>query len=159
MKKSIKIGLGFGVTSGAITTLGTMVGLYSGTHSTKAVIGGILMIAIADSFSDALGIHVSREVDRNSSIKDIWESTLTTFISKVVIAISFICPVAFFTLYTAIIISIIWGFLLLGLFSYYISKLRNIKPLHVISEHLVIASFVILLAQIAGFWINKTFIQ
>ena len=61
MKHSVKTGFTFGLTSGIITTLGLMVGLHSGTHSPRAVIGGILTIAIADAFSDALGIHLSEE--------------------------------------------------------------------------------------------------
>ena len=63
MKKSLKTGISFGLTSGTITTLGLMIGLNSGTNSRGIVIGGILTIAIADSFSDALGIHISEEAD------------------------------------------------------------------------------------------------
>ena len=61
MKPSYRTGLSFGLTSGIITTLGLIVGLNGSTHSKFAVIGGILTIAIADAFSDALGIHVSQE--------------------------------------------------------------------------------------------------
>ena len=42
MRPSWKTGVSFGLTSGVITTLGLMVGLYSGTHSRTVVIGGIL---------------------------------------------------------------------------------------------------------------------
>ena len=52
MKRSLKSGFGFGITSGIVTTLGLIVGLSSGTHSELAVIGGILSIAIADGLSD-----------------------------------------------------------------------------------------------------------
>lgn len=62
MRTSWKTGISFGLTSGVITTLGLMAGLYSGTHSRAIVIGGILTIAIADAMSDALGIHVSGTV-------------------------------------------------------------------------------------------------
>jgi len=63
MKSSLKTGLSFGLTSAIITTLGLMVGLHSGTHSRLAVIGGVLTIAIADAFSDAMGIHISEEAE------------------------------------------------------------------------------------------------
>ncbi len=56
MKESLNTGISFGLTSGVITTLGLIVGLHSGTHSKLAIIGGIITIAIADAFSDALGI-------------------------------------------------------------------------------------------------------
>ena len=54
MEHSFRVGMSFGLTSGIITTLGLIVGLHSGTHSKLAVIGGILTIAMADAFSDAL---------------------------------------------------------------------------------------------------------
>ena len=42
MKRSIKKGLGFGLASGVITTLGMMVGLNASTGSKLAIIGGII---------------------------------------------------------------------------------------------------------------------
>ena len=122
MRHSIKVGFSFGITSGIITTLGLMVGLSSGTHSKLAVIGGILTIAIADSMSDAMGIHISEEAENKHSSKEIWESTLSTFFCKFIIALSFILPVVFLDLDVSIIISIIWGFSLISIFSYTIAK-------------------------------------
>ncbi|MGB6865995.1 MAG: VIT1/CCC1 transporter family protein, partial [Candidatus Aminicenantaceae bacterium] len=90
MKHSLKTGFSFGLTSGIITTLGLMVGLHSGTHSKLVVIGGILTIAIADSFSDALGIHISEESENKHTKKEIWESTISTFLSKFVFALTFV---------------------------------------------------------------------
>jgi hypothetical protein len=61
MKDSIRTGISFGLTSVVITTLGLMVGLHAGTHSKIVVLAGILTIAIADAFSDALGIRFQRK--------------------------------------------------------------------------------------------------
>jgi VIT1/CCC1 family predicted Fe2+/Mn2+ transporter len=88
MKHSLKTGFSFGLTSGIITTLGLMVGLHSGTHSKLVVVGGILTIAIADAFSDALGIHISEESENKHTKKEIWESTISTFLSKFVFGAS-----------------------------------------------------------------------
>ena len=44
-----RTGLFFGATSGVITTIGLIVGLNSGTSSVTAVMGGIMVIAVADS--------------------------------------------------------------------------------------------------------------
>ena len=93
LKHSITVGFSFGLTSGIITTLGLMVGLNAGTHSKLAVIGGILTIAIADAFSDALGIHVSEESEDRHTNKQIWAATLATFFSKFFFALTFIIPV------------------------------------------------------------------
>ena len=107
MHKSLRAGFVFGLTSGVMTTLGLIVGLHSGTHSKLAVIGGIITIAIADSFSDSLGIHLSEESERLKE-KYIWEATIATFFSKLFFPLTFIIPVMLFQLTTSIIISIIW---------------------------------------------------
>jgi len=159
MKHSIKTGLSFGLTSGVITTLGLMVGLYSGTHSKLVVVGGILIIAVADALSDALGIHVSEESEGMHTEKEIWLSTVSTFFSKFIFALTFIVPVLLFELSTAIIISIIWGLLLLGVFSFKIAKEQKTNPWKVIAEHVIIAMIVIIATYCIGNWINSLFLS
>jgi VIT1/CCC1 family predicted Fe2+/Mn2+ transporter len=150
MRHSFKTGFSFGLTSAIITTLGLMVGLASGTHSRVAVIGGILVIAIADAFSDALGIHVSEESESVHTPKEIWEATGSTFVSKFVVAVTFVVPVILLNLGTAIIVSIAWGLTLLGIFSYYLARLQKEKPWKVVGEHLIIAIVVVIATHVAG---------
>ncbi len=157
MRHSLKTGFSFGLTSGVITTLGLMVGLHSGTGSKLVVIGGVLTIAIADAFSDALGIHISEEAENKHTTKEIWESTISTFLSKFVFALTFVVPVLLFQLSTAIIVSVIWGLSLLGIFSFQIAKEQKIEPWKVIIEHLVIALIVIIITHYVGDWISSTF--
>ncbi|MEM3437542.1 MAG: hypothetical protein QXP55_03275 [Nitrososphaerales archaeon] len=158
MKDSIKTGFSFGLTSGIITTLGLIVGLNAGTHSELAVIGGILTIAIADAFSDALGIHISEESKIKHTVKEIWESTASTFMSKFIFAMTFIVPILLFPLKIAIIMSVIWGLSLLGIFSFYIAKEQKVKAWRVIMEHLIIALVVIIMTNIVGDLIRITFV-
>ena len=153
MRLSIKKGFSFGLTSGIITTLGLIVGLHSGTHSDIVIIGGIFVIAVADAMSDALGIHVSEESENKHSTKEIWELTIATFLSKFVFALTFIIPVLFLQLSTAIIICVIWGLSLIAIFSYYMAKQQNIKPYRVILEHLLIAIIVIVITHYIGDWV------
>ena len=117
MKDSLCTGISFGLTSAVITTLGLMVGLHSGTHSKIVVLAGILTIAIADAFSDALGINVSEEAENKHTIKQIWAATISTFWAKFLFAMTFVVPVILFTLSTAIVISLIWGLSILSLLS------------------------------------------
>ena len=156
-KHSLEVGFSFGITSGIITTLGLMVGLNSGTHSQISVIGGILTIAIADSFSDALGIHISEESEGKHSEKEIWQSTITTFIAKFVFASLFILPVLLFELSTAIIVSIILGLSLLAILSFLLSQKQSTNAWQVVLEHLAVAVVVIILAHYAGVWIASSF--
>jgi len=157
MKHSLKVGFSFGITSGIITTLGLMVGLYSGTHSRLAVTGGILIIAIADAFSDALGIHISEEFENQHTPKQIWVSTISTFLSKFFFSLTFVIPVLLLKLSTAVIVSIIWGFLMLAMLSYRISKEQKVNSWKVIGEHLLIASIVIIATHYLGEWIALRF--
>jgi len=157
MKHSLIVGFSFGLTSGIITTLGLMVGLHSGTHSKLVVIGGVLTIAIADAFSDAFGIHISEESENKHTTKEIWESTIATFLSKFVFALTFIVPIMLFQLSTAIVISVVWGLSLLGLFSFYIAKEQKVKSWKVIIEHLCIALVVIIITHYVGEWVSSTF--
>jgi VIT1/CCC1 family predicted Fe2+/Mn2+ transporter len=157
MRHSIRVGFSFGLTSGAITTLGLMVGLHSGTHSRLVVIGGILTIAIADAFSDALGIHMSEEAEGRHTEREIWESTIATFFAKFVLALTFVVPVFLLELSTAILVSVIWGLCVLTLMSLSIAKEQDGKPWKVVVEHLVIALAVIVITHYVGDWIGSAF--
>ncbi|MBN1786386.1 MAG: hypothetical protein JW825_05320 [Candidatus Methanofastidiosa archaeon] len=157
MKDSFKTGIGFGLTSAIITTLGLMMGLYSGTGSEIAIIGGIITIAIADAFSDSLGIHISEESKEYTDSKHVWECTITTFLSKFIFALTFAVPVWFMELERAIIVNIAWGFSLITLFSYYISTIKNENPVRIIIEHVSIAFLVIIISYLVGLWVNSTF--
>lgn len=157
MKHSIKTGFSFGLTSGIITTLGLMVGLNSSTHSKLVVIGGILTIAVADALSDALGIHVSEESENVHREREIWEATISTFLTKLVFSLTFVIPILIWHLSTAIIINIVWGLFLLSIFSYCISKGQKVKPRKVILEHISIALSVIFITYYIGSWISSVF--
>lgn len=157
MNHSLKIGLGFGLASAVITTLGLMVGLEAGTSSRLAVIGGVITIAIADAFSDALGIHISEESENVHTNREIWLSTLSTFFSKALFALVFIIPLLIFELNAAIIINVAIGLLLLGVFSYLMAKKQNTKPWKVVGEHLLIAVVVITITHYLGKWVAATF--
>ncbi|MFA5141794.1 MAG: hypothetical protein WC471_02390 [Candidatus Woesearchaeota archaeon] len=150
MRRSFGAGFSFGLTSGVITTLGLMVGLEASTGSRLAVIGGVLTIAVADAFSDALGMHVSQESENKFSVREIWEATIMTFVAKFLFAMTFVVPIMFFSLTRAVEICILWGLLILGLYSYYLARRERIPPSKVIGEHLIIALIVVILTHYIG---------
>ena len=138
------------MTSAIITTLGLMVGLHSGTKSRLVVIGGILIIAIADAFSDALGIHISEESENKHATVEIWEATIATFFAKFIFASTFIIPLLLFPLNTAIIVSVLYGLILLSLFSLFMAREQGERPWKVIAEHLLIAVVVVIITHYVG---------
>lgn len=158
IEHSLKVGLSFGLTSAVITTLGLIVGLDASINTKMAVLGGILIIAIADAFSDSLGIHVSEESENVHTPAEIWKSTLATFLSKFVFALTFAVPVILLPLDVAVMVDIVWGFLILAIFSYYIGKQQKTNPWKVVLEHIMIGIVVITITHYVGRWIGTTFL-
>lgn len=155
MKPSLKIGLSFGLTSGVITTLGLIIGLHAGTHSRAAVLGGILTIAIADGLSDALGIHLAEESKGTASVRQIWESTVATFMSKVSVAVTFAIPLLLFELSTSILVNLLWGIAILTTLSFFTARTQHIPAWKVIGEHLLIAFSVVIVSYYVGLWVSE----
>ena len=157
MKLSYLKGFSFGLTSGIITTLGLIVGLHSGTHSKLAVIGGVLIIAIADAFSDSLGIHISEESENKHTVKEIWQSTFATFAAKFFFTLTFLIPILLLDFLWAILISILWGMFVLGFISCWMAYSQKKSAWKVMGEHWGIALLVILITHYVGDWISMTF--
>jgi len=154
MKDSLRKGVSFGLTSAVITTLGLIVGLHSGTHSRIVVLAGILTIAVADAFSDALGIHISEEAENAHTAREIWEATVATFLTKFLFAATFLVPVLLLSLSAAIIVNLTWGLSILSVLSYIIARSQGKPPWRIVGEHLVIAMIVIALTNWVGDWIG-----
>lgn len=152
-----RTGLFFGATSGVITTIGLIVGLNSGTRSVTAVLGGILVIAVADAMSDALGIHLAEESDPDTSHGHVWSATIMTFITKFVFSISFAVPLLLLPLSTAVIASVAWGMLVIIVLSYFLARSQGESPLAIIGEHLVIAILVVVFSHYIGVWVARNF--
>lgn len=157
MRDSFNTGVGFGLTSGIITTLGLIVGLHAGTQSRMVVIGGVLSIAIADAFSDALGIHVAQESQNRHSSRAVWEATGATFASKLTVSSTFLIPLGLLPDHLAVPVSVAWGMLLLTLFNAYLARAQQVRPWPVIAEHLAIAVVVVMLAHVVGEWVTDAF--
>ena len=144
----IEQGMGFGITTAVITLLGAIIGLYSATHSFGAVLGGIISIGIADSFSDALGIHVSGE--NNSRDRHKWTESITALLAKLILSLTFVIIFLTLSLNIAVYTSLVWGFLILIFYNYRLAKRQNQNPLNIISEHILIAVAVIILTYFLG---------
>ena len=155
--KGARTGLFFGATSGAITTIGLIAGLNAGTNSMVAVLGGILVIAVADAMSDAMGIHLAQESDPDSTSEHIWAATISTFLTKLIVASSFALPLLWFSLPVAVAVSVGWGLIVITLLSAYLARVQETPVLHVVTEHLLIAIAVVAISHYIGVWVNMTF--
>jgi VIT1/CCC1 family predicted Fe2+/Mn2+ transporter len=132
-------------------------GLNAGTQSLTAVLGGILVIAVADSMSDALGIHLAEEANPRTDHEHVWKATVTTFLTKFVFTLSFVIPLLLLPLGPAVGASIVWGILVVTVLSYFLARSQNESPWTIILEHLGIAMLVVVLSHLIGVWVAKTF--
>lgn len=149
--KELEIGgLAFGLTSGIITTLGLIVGIDNATNSKLAVIAAILTVAVADSLSDALGIHLSEESRKDETNKPIWTISIFTFIGKLVFSLIFLAPILLLDLRTAIRTSIILGLALIALLAFYVAKRKKESILKQTFEHVSLAVLVIAISYYLG---------
>lgn len=150
----MRIGFSFGLTSGVITTLGLLVGLSRGTSSRTAVLAGILTIAVADALSDAMGIHVSEEGEGVHTGREVWTSTLATFVSKLAVALTFAVPVLLLPLGTATVAAVVWGAALLAILSVVTARDQGVSPPRLVVEHLGLALLVVAGSYLVGLAID-----
>ena len=147
----------FGATSGVITTIGLIAGLHAGTNSVTAVLGGILVIAVADALSDALGIHLAEESAPGATQNHIWAATITTFLTKFLFAITFAVPILLLPLRPAVLASVAWGILVIVVLSLFIARAQKSSPVAIVAEHVGIAIFVVIVSHYIGVWVNHAF--
>lgn len=155
--KGTRTGLFFGATSGVITTLGLMVGLQAGTQSLAAVFGGVMVIAVSDAMSDAMGIHLAQESDPESTRGHIWAATLATFVSKFVVAATFALPLLWLPLDQAVIVAVVWGLVIVTVMSYLLARLQRASAWAAIAEHIAIALVVVFISHYVGVWSRHIF--
>ncbi|HAI62611.1 TPA: hypothetical protein DCL89_00055, partial [candidate division WWE3 bacterium] len=154
---SLMAGFGFGTTSGVITTLGMIVGLYSSSAERLAIIGGIFTVSVADAMSDALGEHISEESKSHPSAQDVRNITIATFVSKLLIGLSFVIPFVLFSVSHAVTISVLYSALVLILMSLRIAKKTNQNRYEVITEHLLVGFAVVIITFFLGKWVETAF--
>lgn len=121
------------------------------------MLAGVLTIALADSLSDALGIHMSEESEGVHRPSEIWTSTFATFVAKLGMALTFVVPVALLPLDAATIVAIIWGAVALIVFSASEARGRGADPTPVVLEHLGAGTLVVVASYFVGMWISTVF--
>lgn len=154
MRLSTQKGVSFGLSTGVITTLGLMIGLEAGSADRAVVLAGIITIALADALSDSLGMHLSEE-SANHSHKGVWSVTFSTFLTKMVIALTFGALVLLLPLGSAIAVSLCWGFVLLLGLSVWIARQERKAAWESVGEHLLIAIIVVVLARFIGVLVSS----
>jgi VIT1/CCC1 family predicted Fe2+/Mn2+ transporter len=143
----------FGATAAIMTSMALIVGLGSANSSKMGIVGGLLIIAIADNLSDTLGIHIYEEcaVRESTAVR----ISVSNYFTRLVIACSFVALVLVLPSGPARWASIAWGGLLLSVLTYLIAKSRSVKPIPEVATHLLVAVAVIVLSHVIGSLIER----
>ena len=147
-----------GATAAITTSMGLIAGLTQGDNARIGIITGLLVVAIADNISDSLGIHIYKESE-GASKQDIRSSTYGNFITRLLLAFTFVLIILLFSPLNALIISSIWGLALLAILSYLIAKSKGTNPPREIVWHLVVALIVITGSKFLGDLVLKMIIH
>lgn len=146
----------FGATSAIITNLGIITGLNTLAHPKLSIIGALLVIALADNLSDSFGIHIYQESELIGK-KEVWLSTLTNFLTRLFVSLTFIIMIIVLPIRLAAVCSVIWGLFVLTVMTYLIAKQQKINPLSAILVHITIAVVVVIASNFIGAFVISKF--
>ena len=141
-----------GTSAAIITNVSLIVGLGSAGASKKAILGGLLTVALADNISDSLGIHWYKQSEgcgeRLSSL-----ATALNFLSRLLVSFSFIAIIVICSIPQAMIVGIVWACVLLIVVSYLLTRSHAGNSGVEILKHVLIAVLVIVLSRCVGYLI------
>jgi VIT1/CCC1 family predicted Fe2+/Mn2+ transporter len=144
--------LSYGGTAAIVTGMGLIVGFESATASKATLIGSLLLIAVADNLADSLAIHAYQESERLAS-KEAFRSTVTNFLTRFLVAASFVILVLALPLGRLTPAALAWGMVLLSTLTYFVARHRGVAPLPEVAKHLAVAIVVIVVSRAIGTWI------
>jgi VIT1/CCC1 family predicted Fe2+/Mn2+ transporter len=148
--------ISFGITSAIVTSLAFIVSLSGNIEPRMPIIGSLLVFAVADNISDSLGIHIFQESDLKKT-GTVNTSTISNFLSRFLVILSFVIVVYLFPIQVAVIISVVLGISMLMTLTYLIAIERETKPLPAMIQHFAIAALVVVASFLLRTWIFALF--
>ena len=144
--------LSFGGPAAIVTSMGLIVGLGAATAARPAVVTSLLIIGIADNLTDSLSVHIYQESERLAE-RDAFHTTVANFFARFSVCITFIVILLLFPASTAVPVSMIWGFVLLSVLSYFLARTRGVGAVSEILKHCAVALVVIGISRAIGAWL------
>jgi VIT1/CCC1 family predicted Fe2+/Mn2+ transporter len=139
----------FGSTSGIVTSMGLIVGLDMASASRTAIVGGLLIVAIADNITDSLSIHIYQESERLEA-RPAFLATLGNFVTRLVVSMTFVVLVLALPLAAAVVAAMAWGLALLAALTWLVARRRGVSVPRELWKHLGAAIVVISVSRIIG---------
>jgi hypothetical protein len=145
-------GMTFGMMDAIINVVGIIIGL-SVMGNKLAVFVAILVAGIANSLGNAAGFHVSEETEGIHTRKEVWKSTVLTFLGTFSVTILLLFPLLFLNLAGAVFSSVSIGIILLLILGFIVSRCLDYdkrKMLKLMTEYLLMGIVVIIVAYYLG---------
>ena len=119
------------------------------TVGKAAIAGSLLILALADNLTDSLGLHIYQESERPPP-REAFVTTVANFLTRLLLAFSFVALVLILPSPRVIYVSIVWGLSLLAGLSFVMARLRKVSAVLEIAKHCAVALAVIALSQLIG---------
>ena len=149
--------ISYGGTAAIVTSMALISGLSAADTTKPIVVTALLIAALADNLTDALSVHIFQESEQLDQ-KDAVTGTITTFVTRLLLGVSFVPLVVLFPLAHAAKAAIVWGALLLAILTYLVARQRKVNPALEVVKHLFVASGVIIASTLIGHWIGAALI-
>lgn len=150
-------GMTFGMMDAIINVVGIIIGL-SVIGNKLTVFVAILVAGIANSLGNAAGFHVSEETEGIHTRKEVWKSTVLTFLGTFLVTMLLLIPLLFLDLTGAVFSSVSIGVFLLVLLGFIVSRCLNYnrrKTLKLMVEYLLMGIVVIIVAYYLGIFASN----
>jgi len=144
--------LSFGGPAAIVTGMGLIVGFDAATVAKSTIVISLLLFGIADNLTDSLSVHIYQESERLAE-RDAFRTTVAYFFARFSVCITFIIILLLLSSSTAILVSMIWGFILLSMLSYFLARTRGVGAVSEILKHCAVAVAVIAISRAIGAWL------
>jgi hypothetical protein len=154
----MKIGnVSFGGTAAIVTSVALIFGLDAATATKSTIVSGLLIVALADNLTDALSMHVYQESERRLEPREAFIATWSNFVTRLLLALTFVLLVVLFPIASAVVASAVWGLALLVALTWAIARERKVGFAAELGKHCAAALAVVLASRGIGAFITARF--
>ncbi len=155
----------FGSTSGILTTLGMLLGVYVAVKEFSAIMAAIAAVAASDSWSDAYSMYSAKLAERSTSKTESFRHASKTFLAKVCFPLFFMlvlwgASLCFDRLQHAVLAVVLLGAVLLAVMSAerpLVSGEGRWGVAREVGKNLLLAFLVLLCSGLAGYGVDRLF--
>jgi hypothetical protein len=140
----------FGGTAAIVTSVALIFGLDAATATKSTIVSGLLIVALADNLTDALSMHIYQEAERRLHSRDAFTATWSNFVTRLLLALTFVALVVLLPLASAVIASAAWGLSLLVALTWALARERRASFALELGKHCAAALAVILASRGIG---------